>query len=220
VYSSEDDVSVSDLGSDLEPEELLSTYLSTKTLLYKLRPDLVSDSTSKTRGNRQFKHNKKLLGEDRPLSPSIVKLQRKLKQVESDVLFDPREADTQWTLRRNQLAQDAASRRKYALIDESSTHRPRSPRKSVDLPADGGSQDPEKPVEKALLNLNTDEEEQNDDLLIPMFFTMSDENGVAVTDNSLSGNSSSTNVTIRDFGKSVGVSPRRVLEEACRSRYV
>ena len=215
IVSSEDDLSVSDIGSDIEPEELLSAYLSTKTRLYNLRPDLVADS--KNRGGKQAKQVKKAFEDDQPLTSGIIKLQKKLKQIEADVLFDPREADAQWTETRNKLAQEAASRRKYAL-GEDGLHQPKPSKKPAtvnDLPGTI-----EQLVEDRGATINVDEEGDDDELLGAMFSAMSEDYSAPNVEDDTNAQSPSTTVSIRDFGKFVGVNPRRVLEEACRSRLV
>lgn len=213
INSSEDDMTVSDLGSDVEPEELLSAHLSAKSRLYKLRPDLVTDTITKKNNSKQVRSSKKNADEDQPISAGILKLQKKLKQIESDVLFDPQEADAQWTLRRNQLIQEAASRRRFALTDDSLSRQPRSPRKSAGtLDAGSGS---EQNNEVELRALDGEDDSGEEDILGGMFSALPDETAAPTEDGS---SGPVVVVTIRDFGKFVGVSPRRVLEEACRSR--
>lgn len=58
----QDDIDVSDLDSDLDPSEMLSTYLSVKTRLFEIRPDLaiqgevVAENLAETTRPRRKKH--------------------------------------------------------------------------------------------------------------------------------------------------------------------
>jgi len=106
--SDEEDVIVSDVDSDLDPDELLSTHLATREKLYELQPDLFM-----TNGRSRAKSSGSVTS-----APSAVRrLQTRLQKIEADVLFDQCEADAQWTFRRNQIAQDVAQRRRMQLPD-------------------------------------------------------------------------------------------------------
>jgi len=146
-----------------------------------------------------------------------MKLQRKLRQIESDVLFDKREAEAQWIAKRNQLVQEGASRKKLQLHlpERSAKDQNKSNGGSVGMTA--ADEVMKEAANIADLTVASDSDSDNDSLLGGMFAAMPDEFGGRQTS---TGESTETtaNITIRNFGKSTGMSPRRVLEEACRAR--
>ena len=217
INASEDDLSVSDLDSDVEPEDLMNAYLSAKTRLYELRPELVAELFPKGRKRGAQRAKVTEISDMQPISPAIQKLQKKLRQIESDILFDSREADAQWVERRNVLAQETASRRKLGLANVNASNQPSSPRDLRNMPTDAGT--PELIPEVAISTIGT-EDVDDDDLLGPMFLQESGPLETNSIDHGASSNASSTTIIVRDFGKFTGIHPRRVLEEACRSRLV
>ncbi|KAF2088532.1 P-loop containing nucleoside triphosphate hydrolase protein [Saccharata proteae CBS 121410] len=195
---------ISDLGSDLEPDELLSTYMDAKTRLFQISPDLVTADKK----NSRSKKSKKPTVSHKP-SPAANKLLNKLQQIESDVLFDQREADEQWASKRTELARESAGQS-------------RRPKKADDAneatgDASGAPSAVDDIMAQAALAGDTLAEDGDDDALLGGMFSA--EPGQSVPTPDSDGNTGdSASVTIRDFGKATGMNPRRILEEACRAR--
>ena len=184
-----DDFDVSDLESDLEPDELVSLYLRTKTSLYEIDPTL-SDLAKKNKSTKSTESSSTRAAAG---TSAVRKLQQKLRKIQSDILFDQREADAEWSLRKITLAHNIAQRKQLDLSEIN--HSP-APIPSISFSGDE--------VEDA----------EDGDLLSGMFESLpgvSDSHGNEGTQNERS-------VTIRYFGNVIGVTPRRILEETCRSR--
>ncbi|EME42186.1 hypothetical protein DOTSEDRAFT_175071 [Dothistroma septosporum NZE10] len=105
-----DDIDVSDVESDLEPDELLSVYLRTKARLYRLNPESETGQSRKSKSSKSAPTPMKILK-----GKGEHKLEQKLSRIESDVLFDKREADAHWAGQRLELVRDAAERKRLQL---------------------------------------------------------------------------------------------------------
>jgi len=92
---------VSDVDTDIEPDELVSTYVETKARLFKLRPGLVQENNPK---KKSFKGSP-ARPEYSP-SPGVRKLQQKLRRIESDYLFDSDSASQKWATERVQIMRE------------------------------------------------------------------------------------------------------------------
>jgi len=193
------------LDSDLEPDELISVYLATKTRLFELAPNFESSRNKTNKRSPQTVQN----GLSEP--SAVVKLEQKMKKVEDDVLFDQFEADSQWLLRRNQLAQENAARRRLQLPGQSST-----PVTSSSVNSGEASRS-ESVLGSDPSSNNATDDESEDDAFGDLFASTSEPNDR--TQVSSRDESARSGIQIRDFGQFKGISPRRVLEEACRARY-
>lgn len=197
-----DDVQVSDLDSDLELDELIPLYLRIRAKLYEIDPQL--DDTTSRKSTRGAKSRK--AGPATPQSPAARKLLSQLQQLRSDALFDENEAEARWPTKRNEIAQIQAAKR---LCSE---FRHASPKKETNAIA----MEPEVEVspEAASDGINSRDIDDDDALLGDMFSTVSDA-PVVELDSAVTNSSA---ISLRDFGKAGGLSPRKVLEEAVRSR--
>lgn len=195
------DVDVSDLDSDLEPDELVSKYLSTKARIVELEPESINPGA---RGSSKKKQTPVQLVAK---SPAVIKLEQKLKRIENDVLFDQYEADSQWLLRRNQIAQENAQRRRLQL--------PQPPTPAM---SSRTSSAPASSPESESTSETSDDESEDDNAFGDLFASSAEVSVEAPVTTKVT--ESETNVQIRDFGQFKGISPRRVLEEACRARSV
>ncbi|KAH7064760.1 ATP-dependent RNA helicase A [Macrophomina phaseolina] len=203
----DDNFDVSDLDSDLEPDQLLETYLNVKSRLFQVNPDLAATP------NPRSKSNKKTRGSQNATAPTggALKLQKKLQKIEADALFDQREADEKWASKRIELAREAPGRSKRSKeIKQEDAATPIEPVSNAASAADDIM------AQATLAGDGLAQESDNDDggLLGEMFTAepgKSQSSGLNDTEDSAS-------VTIRDFGKSTGMNPRRILEEACRAR--
>lgn len=199
----DDDIEVSDVESDMEPDELLQVYLRTKAKLYEVNPAADTNGKSKASKTSKAQSNgaSKTSGER--------KLEQKLQKIEGDVLFDKREADYHWGTQKIELAREVAERKKLQLqsATKSSPERSDSPAKQ-----DNGVSDEAERLGQELLAEAADGDDA--DLLSGMFDALPGVSEPTPDDNGVSG----VSVTVRDFGKLVGMNPKRVLEEACKAR--
>ncbi|KAF2173885.1 hypothetical protein M409DRAFT_62112 [Zasmidium cellare ATCC 36951] len=197
----QDEIEVSDVESDLEPDELLSVHLRTRAKLYELDPNAEQGSASKSKASKAARTSVQ------PASKSVQRLRQKLSKIESDVLFDKRQADAHWAGMKIDLARDAAERRKLQLQQHDDA--PGSVRSSTPIEKEDDVNDKAERLGQELLN----ESAEDGDLLSGMFDALPGVNQAA------DGTSTSdSNVTIRDFGRLTGMNPKRVLEEACKAR--
>lgn len=105
----DDGIEVSDIESDLEPDELLFIYLSTKARLFDLDPEGEGGMAKKNQGKGQ---------KGQPATKPAPgrgqkKLQARVQRIESDVLFDRREGEAQWNEKKIDLAREFSERRKW-----------------------------------------------------------------------------------------------------------
>jgi ATP-dependent RNA helicase DHX29 len=200
------DVDVSDLDSDLELDELIPAYLKIKGKLYEIDPDLVETTTRKqSKGSK----SKKAIPSQTTQSPATRKLLSQLQQITSDALFDEWEAETQWPAKRNQIAQERANKRQVQADQPTVLGQDENMVASTQpaVPMPHSSSTVTDPVDT----------EDEADLLGGMFTAVPDE---IQPRQSNADDAVSDTATLRDFGKSSGLTPRRLLEEAVRSRLV
>jgi ATP-dependent RNA helicase DHX29 len=202
------DIDVSDLDSDIELDDMIPTYLKLKGKLYEIDPSLVEATTRKqTKGGK---------GKNTPAtqiqqSPTVRKLLSQLQKITSDTLFDEYEAELQWPVKRNQIAQEKATRRQEQTN--------RNPSQTEDESKATIAVGPPIVSQTASSTTVADpgEAEDEGDLLGGMFSAVPD---ILDTSKAEDKSTLSENVTLRDFGRSSGLTPRRLLEEAVRSRQV
>ena len=200
--------------SDLEPDELLPTWLSAKSKLYRSSPDLAVGRSAKGRKSK----GKKLmpLRDMNTLSPLQGKLLRKIAKIERDVLFDQYEAERQWDDRSKLLALELSQRRnsevEYRRRDASTDH-------SI---SPNGEEIATMQSDTSSVTSSADSQDADEDnLLGELFQTLPQsvtDTTTGVTSMTVDGQEGNR-IIIRDFGKWTGLSPRRILEETCRARY-
>ncbi|KAI2787825.1 hypothetical protein POX_f08203 [Penicillium oxalicum] len=180
-----------DSDSSVDPDNMVTEWLDLQTRLYGLQPDLF-DRPGK---------GKKARGPTTELSgdPTIARLQRKTAKIERDVLFEAQEAEFMWRSKLNELRKDATF-----------IQRPTEPRKKIQPPVDTAKESGEAITDGDSLDADDDAA----GLLGGMF--EADPNDESIL--GLPPPVIETKFTIRDFGKTSGLSPRRVLEESCRAR--
>jgi ATP-dependent RNA helicase DHX29 len=134
-----------------------------------------------------------------------------LQRLASDALFDELEAETLWPVRRNEIAQMKATQR----LEQSAT-----PNMTVRQSSIGPASDPKvsKEMKPEAPPEADDASVQDEDsaLLGDMFSAVPDDTAPANEANGTTAES----ITLRNFGKQSGLSPRRVLEETVRARFV
>jgi ATP-dependent RNA helicase DHX29 len=201
--SDHSDVQVSDIDSDIDLDELVPTYLKIKGKLFEIDPELVEVNPRKKGGK-----GKKATSVKTVQSPKVRKLLSQLQQIESDTLFDDREAEAQWPAKRNEIAQNQAARRQQEATQT--------------IPSNGQKEEvaPAAPAAKEESPATTTGGDADDimaeaDMLGDMFSAIPDE---PATSEPTAAQIDAGNVTLRDYGKQSGLTPRRCLEEAVRSR--
>ena len=205
----DDDMDVSDIESDLEPDELLSVYLRTKESLYLRNPSIEGPPTKKKNSGTSTK----LDNSGGVTTTGERKLHQKLQRIESDILFDHREADARWVAKKQTLTKEEAERRRFQLSNGNtfdgrpqSVSASRRPNNSVDvLDVAGGLGD----------QVQRENDYHDDNMLSGMFDALP---GVSEMTTEEQVQNVAEKVTIRDFGRVPAMTPRRILEESCRSR--
>lgn len=208
--------------SDIEPDDLVPSYLDTRTKLFELqRPQ--QDVSRKGRKPSQQLQLPTRTG-DQTDDMEVAKLLAKLDKIEKDPLFDAGLARMQWEPKRITLERDYAEKKK---LDKSEMGpapdvlEQNPPNEDKPQPNDDDDDDDEiaREAKKMAAEILAQNEEDEDEALVDLFSALPtnevDANGNTST---VVNSSDGTKVTIRDFGKFTGVSPMRVLEEACRSR--
>lgn len=183
-----------DSGSELEPDTLVPKYLELQTRLYNLSPD-VFDRPKK--GKKSGREN----AEGGPTDPQVANIQRKVSKIENDVLFDREDAGQNWRAKLDDLRKEAAFFLHSKREEEKPTEEQEQPEEANPEP------DPES---DALLG-----NAENAELLGDMFEAEEPalETGVILDE------LSKASMHVHDFGRTTGLSPRRILEETCKSRY-
>lgn len=204
---------VIEYDSDIEPEDLMPVYLETKAKLFHLQSEKSSrplTQRQRVRGNASRSQN----GLDES-DPEVAKLRRKMKQIEGDILFDQYIADKQWENQRVLLEREAAVKRSVA--SNLPMERERHPAECED----GESEEDEVSRQAAEMAAELLEEDSDDNGAISDLFAslpVAEVDAVTGKSSTIINGADGSKITIRDFGKTTGVSARRVLEEACRSR--
>ena len=191
--------------SDLEPEDLIPKYVSAKERLYRGQPELFDPRTGAFKATqRQIRLENHGLESSRLLNS----VRRCLEKIEADALFDQHEAAGRWRARLQEVAQEVSLSRANEKA-ATGRHKPESHIQRV-----------KGPVEEMVSNEGKNEiESDGDDGLLGQIFASGDDETVLRTNDEAGSNINST-VRIRDFGEWLGISPRRVLDDACKARLV
>lgn len=186
---------------DFEPDKLLPEFLATKKRLLEIERKHIPPSAAAPGSD--------LLDSSDP-ELTKAKLEARLRRIENDVLFDSFLADQQWRTQKLALEKDISSAKKEAAILRAQE-------------SDAPSQAESPP------NINDEAERiaaeilaEDDDGITGLFESLPQNEVDPTTGKTQTVVNSADGIrtVIRDFGKWTGVTPRRVLEEACRSRFV
>lgn len=197
-------MTVLDYDSDIDPDDLLPTYIESKTKLFEKDKSSIQVESRKLNGKPA-----------REKDPETAKLIRKIKRIEDDVLFDQYIADQQWESKRIQLERLAAVER--ATVAQESVINGNGEGK-------GGVDDSDDEVSREAAKMGAaflEEDGSDDDAALADLFAslpVNEVDPVSGKSSTVINGSDGTKVFIRDFGKWSSVSPQRILEEACRSR--
>ena len=186
---------------EIEPDQLLPFYLDTRTKLFEIqRP---RQDTNKHKGMKEKPNG----SED----PEEALLLAKISRVEKDVLFDKYVAEQQWRNKRIVLEKEYAAARAEEKKKE-------TPEETQGVPEPDDSSDVNAEAERIAAEILA--EDDDDEGLADLFATLpvSEVDPVTGKTNTVMNGADGSKLIIRDFGKWTGVTPMRVLEEACRSR--
>ncbi|CZT06543.1 related to DNA/RNA helicase (DEAD/H box family II) [Rhynchosporium graminicola] len=202
-----------DYESDIDPDELLPTYLDCKTNLFRAQQSVPRKDP---RGSARRPATKPPAAAE-VTDPTSAKWLGKIKRIQDDILFDQYVADQQWEVKRIELEKEAAAQRRATEItQDNSDSTSQGSQTLVDS-------DDEVSKEAARIGAEMLEETGSDDegALADLFASLpvNEVDPLTGKSSTVVTGSNGVKVTIRDFGKWSGVSPTRVLEEACRARY-
>ncbi|KAH8821082.1 ATP dependent RNA helicase-like protein [Xylogone sp. PMI_703] len=199
--------------SDIDPDDLLPVYVDCKTELFYLQLSS-SKSNRRTIKDGDTSHIQAQDASHSDASKS-ARLLRKIKRIESDILFDKYLADQQWETKRIQLEKDAATLRR---ANDQKTSNEKEAEAEAEIKDDS---DNEVNREAAKIGAAMLEDLSDDDGALADLFASLPTNEIdpATGKNTTVVNGSNgVKVQIKDFGRWSGVNPTRVLEEACRAR--
>ena len=121
----------------------------------------------------------------------------------------------QWEKQRIQLEQDAAAQRNAA-----SGGAPERIPHPAEVPEDSENDEVSREAAHIAAEVLEDDDSDDDAAVAELFASLpvTEVDPITGKSNVVVNSSDGTKVTIRDFGKTIGMSPRRVLEEACKAR--
>ncbi|OAR02589.1 hypothetical protein LLEC1_00327 [Akanthomyces lecanii] len=184
--------SVATCDSDIEPDDLIPEYVTAKAKLWALSRNPTADSDN---------------------AIVVAKLEGKIQMIENDVLFDRPSADEQWRAKKIGMEQQLAATRKQMEADNEATVQMESSR--LDDPR---KDDINEEAERIAAEILAQSEELDD--LGGLFDSLPQDEVDPSTGKpqTVINAANGSRLILRDFGKWTGVGPRRILEEACRSR--
>ena len=193
----------SDSDSDVEPENLVTKYVELQSRLHEISPGMTEIGARRQR-RAKGKYPVTNGSLDSAGKRKIERLIAKISKIKSDLLFDENKANNKWEEIRIDLAQEAAERKRLGI-------------------GNGGEQ---QRVTQAVRNnanlLDANEDDDDTDGMVGGFFSslpdMATDPATGLNIMSITSQEGS-NVEVREFGKWTGMSPRRVLEEACKARW-
>ena len=190
----------------MEPEEMQAAYLRSKEKLFRLNPDVVEESRRKPKKKR----SQKSMVAQSDSRPGVAKLMQKLQTIESDVLFDKDEAEAKWVERRNFLAKEDSQRRRAEVS------RPQTPKSAQELTAQTSENQAVDRESKKDEGLGLDD----DNALADLFEALPDSSTGTTTKEIPDDETGNAEIDLRNFWTDKPVDGRRVLQDACKSRYV
>ncbi|KAM0444277.1 hypothetical protein ACHAO4_010319 [Trichoderma viride] len=195
---------VATFDGEIEPEDLIPEYVATKKKLLELSRMEKKGPQSKST-TQQAKDNE--------TDSTVAILESKLKKIESDVLFDKFLAEQEWKKEKVVLEKQLATARKNPVVDPDSQLQSEDPASEV-VEDDDIAAIAEKMAKDILA------ENAEDDDIAGLFESLpqSEVNPATGKLQTVVNSSDGTKLFIREFAKWTGITPKRVLEEACRSR--
>ncbi|KAF2759957.1 ATP-dependent RNA helicase A [Pseudovirgaria hyperparasitica] len=196
----EPDDNVSDLDSDMEPDDMISAYLKVKSKLFEAAPASFARKGRGPQDKKEVNINSSL---------RMRKLNRQLEQLEKDVLFDQSLADERWHAQKVKLAQENAAKKRLGIDSSNSRKRDSNNLSKMINPAMKMTLDSDK--------VNGGSDVDGDEDLLGAMFTEPENGGHQATTNIATGD---TSIKIRHFAEAKGLSPRRIVEETLKAMLV
>ena len=192
---------------DIEPAKLVDKYISLRKRLCQILPNHLQPGSEKRKGFKSTAKSDQT--QEEGLRPETASIISKMNSIDSDILFDRGEADRRWVVIQNDLAKEAAERRKLHLDNGTSP-----------LGISRGNDMSKKDLHSDTASTSTVTEDDNLDMVRDLFSmipasTIDTDTGPA---SMTSTGSDGTAIVVTDFGKWTGQSPRRIFEEACKAR--
>lgn len=214
--------------SDFEPDDLLPEYMKAKTKLFELERPLQEGKKGGKKGAKKGakQTDTPAATEDQEMEMAI--LRARIDRIERDVLFERAPAEHEWKTKLAALEKDYVAKKiaeKQAARKPEPAEAPSEPEPPAEQPdtaGDASAEDnddialqAERMAAEILARNDEDEDAGLADMFSSLPVTEVDQSG---NSNTVINNSDGSRLVIRDFDKWAGVSPLRVLEEACRSR--
>ena len=194
--------SASGSDSDAEPDQLVAKYLELQSRLHEISPELTEIDARRRRG--KSKHSVSNDNSDPASKRKTERLMAKINKIKSDLLFDEDKANMRWAEIHIDLAQETAERKRLGI-------------------GNNGEKQEARPTVRSNANLaeSNDGDDDADGILGGFFNSIPETATDPATGLSIMSIASQegNNVEIREFGRWTGLSPRRVLEEACKARW-
>ncbi|RCI08563.1 hypothetical protein L249_4778 [Ophiocordyceps polyrhachis-furcata BCC 54312] len=193
---------------DIEPEDLVPEYVATMSQLLLLSRGRVPDNTEQHQDQA-----------DDDSSLETAKLEAKLRKIEGDILFDKDVAEQLWKAERVVLEKQLAATRRHN--QNAAREKPKTSPPAADVkPLEDDNVAAE--AERMAAEILADNADDGFDGVVGLFESLPQNEVDAQTGKTQTviNSSGGTRVEIRDFGDWSGIQPRRILEEACRSRDV
>lgn len=195
---------------DIDPDQLLPLWLESKTKLFRIqRP---RQDAPKKKGSQE-----KDSGSD---DPEEALLLAKIDRIEKDVLFDKRVAENQWRTKRIELEREYAAAKAEERKKQAAEEKEKKAAEERPAPTDVNDVNAE--AERIAAEILAEQPEDEDGALADLFASLpvNEVNPLTGKSNTVMNGADGVKVIIRDFGKWSGLTPMRVLEDACRSRSI
>ncbi|KAM0248259.1 hypothetical protein ACHAQJ_009525 [Trichoderma viride] len=188
---------------EIEPEDLIPEYIATKKKLLELSRLEKTGAQPKPSGQQ---------AKESETDATMAYLESKVKTIESDVLFDKFLAEQQWRKEKIVLEKQLALAKKNPVVDSDSQLQ------SEDPTPEAIDDDITAIAEKMAKDILAESAEDDD---IAGLFESLPQSEVDPTTGKIQtvvSSSDGVRLVIREFAKWTGVSPKRILEEACPTR--
>ena len=190
---------------DVEPVKLVEQYISLQQKLYRLQPDMVRRGIQKRKGLKSTARNNPT--NIAASTPEVARIIRRVKKIQSDILFDQSEADDEWAAVQIDLIKEAAERKRLQL---ESTPALVNVKDNIESSENNSTPETASTFAPA---------EEDNMIMVGDLFSVLPNSSVDKSTPEPGTELDSTTVVVTDFGEWTGQSPRRIFEEACKARY-
>ena len=185
--------SESELGSDLETEKMIESYVALQTRRFRLDPE--SAYSAKGRLTNQA------VKQTRPnyVSRKLARIDTKLTKIRNDILFEQKEAEAQWNLARIELVREIAERRRLGVNGF---------QRSLEI------EDRPKPSGMSSSDSVSVTQNETEEIFGGLFSDAPEAEKAEPSE----GDQLDKTIQIKDFGAWSGIYPRRLLEDTIHAR--